>query len=294
MNHHKMLNRPKAGAAMRFPNFIRWGWWMMCFLPIAIIYIGCGEDLTPEDTTPPGKPMMIPKTPESQFLQQGIDSEAGITDQDYWIRIEWDWNTEPDLMGYYVYRMDERDSLGNYEYVKIRNLQLGVDLRREIDAIPYYIDQSSVLRPDPVSGFSHGFYYYVRAFDNSGNVSAPSDTVYYRLLQKPRGLTINGNIAAAFNFVWEYYALESWNYFFIRVSPEALPDNRVWSYRADLLVTPFVVTFNSDGSANRDYFRGESDSLIAGNYSWMVDVVADFDPIHPAGAETKATFTVQP
>jgi hypothetical protein len=105
-------------------------------------------------------------------------------------------------------------------------------------------------------------------------------------------LTTSGNPSSAFSLVWEYYSQESWNYFFIRVYPEGFPENRVWSYRADLLVSPFSVVFNVDNSANRDYFHGDSDSLLAGTYAWVVDAVADFDPLHPAGAETKATFVV--
>ena len=265
----------------------------MLLVPIAIIYIGCGEDLAPEDSTPPTAPQLVPKSSESQFLQQGIDSEPGNSEQDYWIRLEWEWNSESDLTGYYVYRMDERDSLGGYPFNRIKNLRVGFELRRELDQVPYYIDQDPVLRPDQSTGFSHGFYYYVRAYDGSGNSSTNSDTAYYRLLQKPRGLTINGDLSSAFNLVWEYYGQESWNYFFIRVYPQGSPNTRVWSYRANLLVSPFSVVFNDDNTASPEYFRGQ-DSLIAGTYGWVVDAVADFDPEHPAGAETRATFTVSP
>jgi hypothetical protein len=268
-------------------------WWIVLFVPIVILYTGCGEDLAPEDTTPPSAPQIVPKSSESQFLQQGIDSEPGNSEQDYWIRLEWEWNSEPDLAGYYVYRMDERDSLGGYPFNRIKNLRVGFELRRDFDPIPYYTDQDPVLRPDQSTGYSHGFYYYIRAYDGSGNSSTNSDTAYYRLLQKPRGLTINGNTSSSFNLVWEYYGQENWNYFFIRVYPQGSPNIRVWSYRANLLVSPFSVAFNGDGTANQEYLRGQ-DSLIVGTYGWTVDVVADFDPEHPAGAETRSIFTVMP
>lgn len=250
--------------------------------------------MSPQDTTPPQTPEMVPKSPETQFVPQGIDSEPGNTEQDYWIRIEWEWNTEADLAGYYVYRMDERDSLSGFPYVRIRDLRLGVDLRRTVDPVPFCIDQDPVLQPDPITGFSHGFYYYVKGYDASGNVSAPSDTAYYRLLQKPRSLSINGSTSSVFSLVWEDYSQEWWDYFFIRVYPEGSVTSRVWSFQASWFVTPFSVTFNVDSSANREYFRGGSDSLIAGTYGWMVDAVADFDPTHPAGAETRAIFVVAP
>jgi hypothetical protein len=265
---------------------------MLILLPILVIYSGCGEDLTPEDTTPPDRPIIIPKSPENQFVQEGIDSEPGNSDQDYWIRIEWEWNDESDLWGYHIYRWDERDTLGSFEY--IRDQRLGVDLRREDDPVPYYIDQDPIIRPDQTSGFSHGFYYFIRAYDEEENVSANSDTVYYRHLKKTTGLRIDGTPAVEFDLFWDYYSQEDWNYFFLRVFPQGDPDTRVWSYRANLLVAPFWVNFNEDGSVNADFLRAGSDSLIAGTYTWTVDVVDDFDPLRPAGAETKRTFTVEP
>jgi len=251
--------------------------------------------MSPQDTTPPNAPPLVPKSPETQFVQHGIDSEPGNTEQDYWIRVEWEWNTEADLAGYYAYRMDERDSLNGFPFVRIRDLRLGVDLRRTVDPIPFCIDQDPVLQPDLVTGFSHGFYYYVKAYDGSGNVSAASDTAYYRLLQKPRNLAINGSTSSVFSLVWEDYSQELFllHYFFIRVYPEGNVTDRVWSYSASPYVTPFSVTFNLDSSANREFFRGGSDSLVAGTYGWMVDAVAE-DPEHPAGAETRAVFTVVP
>ena len=259
---------------------------------VTLIFWGCGEDLTPTDSTPPSRPVIIPRSDETVFIEEGIDAEPGNTDQDYWIRIEWEWNTESDLFGYYVYRMDERDSLSHFN--RIVDLRVGVNLLRELHPIPYYIDQSSTLVPDLITGESHGFYYYVRAYDTSDNSSAPSDTVYYRLMQKPTALGISGSIATNFNLVWSYYSQELWDYFFIRVYQTTTPQTRVWSYRANLLGGPFSVAFNADGTANSDYFRHGTDSLEAGNYTWVVDVVNDFNLEHPAGAETKATFIVAP
>lgn len=264
----------------------------MALLPILVLYGGCGEDLTPEDTTPPARPIIIPKTPDNQFIQEGIDSEPGNSDQDYWIRVEWEWNEEADLWGYYIYRWDERDTLGSFE--QIRNQRLGVDLNRENDPVPYYTDQSPILRPDQITGFSHGFYYFIRAYDMEGNVSSNSDTVYYRHLQKTTGLRISGTPVVEFYMRWDYYSQESWNYFFIRVYPQGFPDIRVWSYQTIQYISPFVVSFNEDGTVNSNFLRAGSDSLIAGTYTWTVDVVYDIDPLHPAGAETKGTFTVAP
>ena len=267
-------------------------WRIAVLLPILIIYSSCGEDLTPEDTTPPNRPAIIPKSSENQFIQEGIDSEPGNSAQDYWIRVEWEWNDEDDLMGYYVYRWDERDSLSSFE--QIRDLRLGVDLRRDEDPVPYYLDQNTILRPDQTTGFSHGFYYYIRAYDLAGNVSTNSDTVYYRHLKKATGLRINGTPVEEFSLFWDYYSQEDWNYFFLRVYPQGFPDVRVWSYQINLYVAPFWVNFNEDGTVNSDFLRSGTDSLIAGTYTWTVDVVDDFDPLHPAGAETKGLFTVAP
>ena len=266
------------------------GGWVLWL--VTLIFCGCGEDLTPTDSTPPTRPAIIPRSDESVFLEEGIDAESGNTDQDYWIRIEWEWNTESDLFGYYVYRMDERDSLN--QFVRIVDLRIGVNLLRELHPIPFYSDQDPTLVPDLITGESHGFYYYIRAYDTSDNSSAPSDTVYYRLMQKPTALMISGNVATNFNLVWSYYSQEQWNYFFIRVYQTITPQTRVWSYRANLLGTPFSVPFNVDSTASSDYFRPGTDSLVAGNYTWVVDVVNDFDLEHPAGAETKATFIVAP
>lgn len=257
-----------------------------------LVFLGCGKNLSPEDTTPPSRPAIIPRSDETAFVEQGIDADPGTGDQSYWIRIEWEWNSESDLFGYNVCRMDERDSLG--QFVQIADLRVGVNLIRGTDPAPFYVDQSPVLVPDQITGASHGFYYYIRAYDTADNVSAPSDTAYYRLMQKPTGLRIVGVAGVNFNLVWDYYSQEQWDFFFIRVYQTITPQTRIWSYRANLLAAPFSVAFNVDGTANSDYFRGSTDSLIAGNYTWMVDVVNDFNPVHPAGAETQSTFTVAP
>jgi hypothetical protein len=257
-----------------------------------LILVGCGENLSPTDTTPPSRPDLIPRTNETEFIEQGIDADPGTGEQSYWIRIEWEWNTESDLFGYYVYRMDERDSLGIF--AKIVDLRVGVNLIRDRDPIPYYVDQDLVLVPDQITGESHGFYYYIRAYDTSDNSSAPSDTAYYRLMQKPTALTTIGSVATNFSLSWTYYSQEAWDYFFIRIYPTTAPQTRVWSYRANLLGGPYSVIFNTDGTANTDFFRTGTDSLLAGNYTWSVDVVNDFDLEHPAGAESKATFIVAP
>jgi hypothetical protein len=256
------------------------------------VFLGCGKDLSPEDTTPPSPPAIIPRSDEIAFVEQGIDADPGTGDQSYWIRIEWEWNSESDLFGYKIYRMDERDSLG--QFAQIADLRVGVNLLRETDPIPFYVDQSPVLVPDQITGASHGFYYSVRAYDTADNVSAPSDIAYYRLMQKPTGLRIAGVAGVNFNLIWDYYSQETWHYFYIRMYLTTAPQIRLWSYRAELYGAPYLVTFNTDGGANSDYFRGGSDSLIAGNYTWMVDVVNDFNPVHPAGAETQSTFTVAP
>jgi hypothetical protein len=289
-SHSAKTNR--VGGLMRLRNLVQKQWRGLFLLPIAIIAVGCGEDLSPEDTTPPVRPAIIPKSDEDQFLEQGIDSHPGYSEDDYWIIIEWEWNDESDLRGYYVYRSDERDTLMRFD--RIKDLRLGVDLTREADPNPYYIDQDPALGPDQVTGYSHGFYYFIRAYDYSGNTSSHSDTVYYRLLPKPRALRISGNTASVFNFIWDYYSQDNWNYFYIRVYPQGFPDTRVWSYKAELLGAPFSVVFNTDGSAEPDFFYPGTDSLMAGSYAWVADVVADFDALHPAGAETRSGFSVNP
>ncbi|MCF7902519.1 MAG: S8 family serine peptidase [Candidatus Marinimicrobia bacterium] len=83
---------------------------------------------------------------------QNLAVETGENGHPY---ISWDENTEPDIAGYYIFRRDENDNIV------------------QINTIP--TQQTHLLDQDLVTGFATSIFYYGKATDVTGQVSAPSN-----------------------------------------------------------------------------------------------------------------------
>ncbi len=144
-----------------------------------MLIAGCVENTGDEDTTPPQAPVLREKLcygDAPEFPEQGIDIESGSSGSPG-IRIEWILPQVPeDLAGFRVYSATSPDS----EFVS-----LGFDPLSFLDdpQAEYYfaVDRGSIYPSEQVPSHGKRQWYCVTAIDDSGNESAPSDTVSYQL-----------------------------------------------------------------------------------------------------------------
>ena len=156
-------------------------------LIITTAFLGCvGKESLGIDKLPPKKPNMIQHLGDSgdtinevtnvnfynntEFEENGIDA---VPDGNK-IKIEWEHLLDTDLDYLKVYRFSEADYLAdNLEFASI------------IDTVDY--TGQDYYRDDflGVNSITHkNWFYFIEIFDKSGN-STLSDTVCYRLLEKP-------------------------------------------------------------------------------------------------------------
>lgn len=173
-------------------------WRFLTPLLLIPLLSGCGEDSGDEDRTPPPAPAMRLKScgdPASVWPETGVDAE---TSGGQGVRLEWDMAEEPeDLIGFQVFRTWHPDSA--YQ-------RLELDEERFLEGRPPYYTYLD-LDPDLGPSFQWGdrAWWFVRAVDRYGNVSAPSDTVSYRLWAAPR--VLGGQVGVSMDTLrvsWQY------------------------------------------------------------------------------------------
>ena len=146
-----------VGQAFRLSTF-----GLLLTFNFSFLIIQCGLDV--EDPTPPSPPQWIQKSLPEEWPERGIDAhESGG------INLEWEQNLEEDIIAYRMYRAswyDFNDSLGAYDLIAYL----------EMDEYPKseYVDASVQLGTT--------YYYKLRGEDDSNNMSAFSDSIYYTLI----------------------------------------------------------------------------------------------------------------
>jgi hypothetical protein len=155
----------------------------------------CTPDENDIDSEPPPAPGISAKECIERgqvFPELGIDAMPGNGG----IFLSWYMDSDPeDLFGFEVFRSMYPDS----EFVK-----LDVDPEQLLDYYSF-TDTSSEIIPQSWSSDRH--WYYVRALDEDGNYSAPSDTVSYKLWSYPRiysGDVVVQNDSLFINWRFEY------------------------------------------------------------------------------------------
>ena len=168
---------------------------------VTLFLIIGGCDIPPEDIDSPSSPEMVKKSLPYDLQEKGIDAE--YYNGKHQIKIEWNRVFDVDLKGYRIYRSDgiSHDSIS---IIKPTNFQLigNIDL-------PYYPD---TVYYDPEPGLYWNllkiYFYFVRSIDNTDNLSEPSDTVSYMLLDPPQPVSpiesdTLGSSYPVPTFVWE-------------------------------------------------------------------------------------------
>jgi hypothetical protein len=215
------------------------------------IFQSCGLDV--EDPTPPTAPQWVPKTLPEEWPERGIDAhESGG------VYLEWEQNSEEDILAYRIYRaiwFDINDSLGTYDLLAY----LEIDALQKLE----YVDASVQ------TGVR--FYYKIRCEDDSNNLSAFSDSVYYTLISAIGVETMipnNQSILTDQNRIltWRYYhgiAMENY-------SLTLLNEDNGLVKRA--IFTPRTYT----GSEERWSIPIEIDLISNRIYKWRIDLCADY------------------
>ena len=209
----------------------------LIMLAALLIFAGCGSDESSTDDLAPAQPRWVPRTADDIYPQQGLRAEPVSNENLYWVRLEWYANSEPDVQRYRIWRAAEFDTDVRRRYV-IKDLQLGSDLEIGLSVYTWVDIGDSTgntplnsLAPDPVSGETRGYYWWVQAVDESDNRSELSEPIYYRLLNVPYDLQVGRLSENVYRLNWRYQFNPDMrpSYYMIRVySAFWGPDSVVW------------------------------------------------------------------
>jgi len=239
---------------------------------ILILLFSC----SPTDSNqgdPPARVRMVLRSADSDTLaaERGTDAHASATND---IQIMWySHSGGKELKRFKIYRSEEPD--GSRKYVKIAE----ADILNSQNQDTVFVDQEVELQKP--------YYYYVTAENQDGLESEPSDTVWYRLIQKPELLApLSGAVIRADSvvFEWSYPALEP-NYYILRIE-------RYWDETYHPLVSVHKVQSNYVGqmevTLKEKWIQDAQSNEV---YRWRVDAVGS-DPLHEGSESAWRLFNI--
>lgn len=228
---------------------------------------------TVEDPYAPARPRWVPRSAPTDTLQQGIrpysDSEA--------IYLEWYQNIEEDLSGYRIYRGRQIDQKIEFETIA------DIEAYTASGSDTTHIDDTAVLDTD--------YSYFLKAYDQAGNFSEPSDTIRYRLIQKVEPLSPRGEITTGTpSFEWYDFTSEAYEYV-LRLETRYA--------REVIWISRFSRSNYGDFSQDIDYNQDSSASLNSlepgSSYQWSIRAISlvDQDNSDIGGSQSiRGYFTV--
>lgn len=192
----------------------------------------------------PSPVILIPGAADTSEVECGIDAVP----EGNKIRIEWQNVGTEEMMFYEIYR----SPVEKRPFTKVGTVSFP-DTSYE-DAVPE---------------LNTRYYYYVVAVNDEGMKSEPSDTLSYKLLDKPKGLSPIGETIPVPLFRWQDPNVPPAHFYIIRVR-EKESKNYVWIAGIESQYNVDVTTYyNSD-------HRAKLDSLVSGQkYEWRVDIVGN-------------------
>ncbi len=211
----------------------------------------------PQEDEPPDTPIWVQKTQPQDSIERGIDAEP----LEHNIFMHWHPVTNPDLEGYKIFRADIQDELDQDEIEVYHEIaQINLYHNPEYDTV--YYDENVEL--------NRLYRYYIRSYDYDGNMSEPSDTIEYKLINKASLVFPTEGQDVAIKPVFKWRNTARTNEVVIRL--EKYPRNHVvWitrfnnpSYTEELI----EMEYNFDGSARQE----ELD--VGQKYRWRIDCIS--------------------
>ncbi len=258
-----MLHTIDSAAACPERDYFR-GCRGAIFLLASVAMLGCGKESTISDQEAPPTPQFVPRSADTALVELGIDA---VPDGDY-ISVSWFASDAPDVAGYCLYRRAE-DSFEAVPRDLVADLELGILGQASVYS---YTDNSQILFTDS----SGGFFYWITAYDESGNESGYSEEAYYRLMPKPdlhSPVVLGDTLRLSWNYTSQPFDVD---YYAVRLFRlEGGVYDPIWLLKYDL--------YNLDPV---DYVG----TLEPGSYRYQVDVIGASPPEFPSGSEAAFSF----
>ena len=228
------------------------------FLIALVFYLlpGC-DDQPVNKVDPPARVDLIHGSADTSAIEFGIDAlYLNESPNKNSIFFEWRPNSESSLAGYEIYRSE----FPNQNYTSLAQVleNFGV-----IDT--FYIDNSVSL--------NIRYYYFIRAFDELGQYSEPSDTISYKVMENPilsYPVSIIGNITAP-EFIWDFPPIIP-HYFVFRLE---ISENEI--YRS---LYSKLIEISVEYDPHQEWTLAEltqETALSAGKYRWRIDSIGSED-----------------
>ena len=223
----------------------------------ALLLISCGKNLDNVDKTPPAKPNIVSQTYDFSFYTESGIRPISIANH---LRVDWNKNSDEDLEGYYLERREIEDS--DTAWIRINN---------EITTDTTYIDDNLTFTNE--NSLSR-YYYRVVAVDEDDNISDPSNTKNFKLLQKAEILDFyKKDTKLIINALYQGIVGEETKYAVLRIIEQ---DQIVYADpKEEFLVSNDTIKFSVD----LDQF-----SLNVDNIAARVDIVNSINGIHTSAS----------
>ncbi len=239
--------------------------WLLIFL---IFFTSC-EKGTNKKAEPPMPVQLVLRPPGADTLNSEPGIDAVPTPEGEMNQIQIQWYRHPQIKSlekFNIYRSDE--PLGDKNYQLIGTVQ--ANNAGQPDTI-YFDTQDLQLNVR--------YYYYVTAVNKDLVESESSDTVSYKLLEKPVKLSLNANANVisepTMNFEWWMMSGNTPDQYILRIER---------FYSKDVHILAYITYVNTEYGAQSQSFRIEGDSLKwifpDGKYRWRVDCVGREDVVH--------------
>lgn len=260
------------------------------------VFVGCGDDTESTDNIPPQNPVLVPRSDDASYPQSGIRAEPTPSESNYWVRLEWYRNTEPDVVGYRVRRWHEHT--GSNDAITVADVAVGVEIpdTEILSWVDRGFDQfgnpSNALAPND-QGTMRGYWWQVLAYDTAGNRSGWSDSVYYRLMWNPYNLTVSRFAADDYRLSWSYPiggVSTFLSYYKLRVYSQ-------WYGRDSLVWDHQVILYGQQNSVGLGSGGATGPMVNDCTYVWQLNAVSlaasDTHDVALAGSSVYTTFVYQ-
>jgi hypothetical protein len=168
-----------------------------------ILSLGCDNSQTPE-LPAPAKVVMVPRSEDISAIERGIDAVP----ESNGIKLQWYDSMDRNLKIYSVFRRKTKETY--FRVIKTIDLETAFPGQDTV-----YIDNDPDL---PLNSYN---YYYVTGTNKDDLEGPPSDTLKYKLLEKPQNFQPNGQTITGLPvFYWSFPATVTPDSFILRIEDD--------------------------------------------------------------------------